>query len=313
MLKEEIKNNWETDIVGYAQMLSSLEAVGYPAWTIRFPDSYGVAIPYDGNDINESFARAKIRSADISLDTGNNTRALLLTTDSTEIKEPFAVLCKALVDPGDNGAQRVIISSSPVLWWKDWKELLGNKNIDDRIYDTLGELCVLQKLINNSEDPEWIGPDGGSYDIETNSRYVEVKSTINRSKTEVTISNQFQLFPPGKPLILVFCRFEPVVLGGISIDSVLEALESIGYNTVLLNSKLELKGFEKGMSSRKKRFVLHEMLMFTINDSFPRITPDSFVGGVMPSGITKINYTVDLSGMASQSLLRGEEHDLQNN
>ena len=54
MLTDEIRNNWNCDIIGYAQPLSSLEKSDYPAWTVKFIDSYGVAIPYDGKqEINE--------------------------------------------------------------------------------------------------------------------------------------------------------------------------------------------------------------------------------------------------------------------
>ncbi|MBD5520792.1 MAG: PD-(D/E)XK motif protein [Lachnospiraceae bacterium] len=314
MLKKSIQNNWKTDIVGYAQSIVELEDTKYPAWTVKFIDSYGVAIPYEGGEeINETFANAKIRSADIRFKNENIQRAIVLTTDSDEIKVPFSNLCEALIDPGEKGEYRVIIESSPILWWKDWKELLGNKNIDERIYDVLGELCVLKYVVLNGEDAEWNGPDGASYDIETNERFVEVKSSISREKKEVTISNQFQLFPAEKTLDLVLCRFEPVIISGISIDSVMLEFENMGYNTELLNRKLELRGFERGMSARKKNFLLHEMLLYTVNDSFPRITPESFTRGVIPAGITKITYTVDLSGMNSISLLNGEDDDIQNN
>lgn len=311
MLKKSILNNWKTDIVGYAQIIEELEITKYPAWTIRFIDSYGVAIPYSGDqDINESFANAKIRSTDIKFKDSTTKRAIVLTTDSDDISAPFATLCEALVDPGENGEYRTIIESSPIIWWKEWKELLGNKNIDERIYDVLGELCVLKYMILKGEEAEWNGPNGASYDIEANDRFVEVKSSINRQKKEVTISNQFQLFPPGKPLFLILCRFEPVIASGVSIDSIMSDFESMGYNTEDLNKKLELLGFERGMSARKKCFVLHEMLQYRIDESFPRITPESFVGGALPAGITKISYTAELSGIESVSLLSGEGNDI---
>lgn len=314
MLKKSIQNNWKTDIVGYAQSIAELEDTKYPAWTVKFIDSYGVAIPYEGvEEINETFANAKIRSANIRFRNENIQRAIVLTTDSDEINVSFSNLCEALIDPGEKGEYRVMIETSPILWWKDWKELLGNKNIDERIYDVLGELCVLKYVVLNGEDAEWNGPDGASYDIETNERFIEVKSSISREKKEVTISNQFQLFPAEKMLALVLCRFEPVIISGISIDSVMSGFENMGYNTELLNRKLELLGFERGMSARKKNFLLHEMLLYTVDDSFPRITPESFARGIIPEGITKITYTVDLSGMNSISLLNGEDDDIQNN
>lgn len=311
MLKRTILNNWDTDIVGYAQSISLLENTKYPAWTIKFVDSYGVAIPYEGEEeINESFSNAKIRSTTIQFKEGNAKKALVLTSEATDIKVPFATLCEALVDPGENGERRIVIENSPVLWWKEWKELLGNKNIDERIYDVLGELCVLKYLVSKGEDAEWNGPDGASYDIETDMRFVEVKSSINRDRREVTISSQFQLFPEEKHLDLVLCRFEPVIFSGISIDSIMDEFETMGYNTYLLNSKLEKLGFEQGMSARKKNFKLHEMLQYKVDDTFPCITPASFVNGVMPDGILKITYTADLSGLTPVSLLNGDSNDI---
>ncbi len=314
MLKEAIRNNWATDIKGYAQIIPHMEGTDYPAWTIKYEDSYGVALPYDGTEeINEHFSNARIYSDDIVFDNQTVKHALILTTASEGIVATFSALCSELIDPGSDGEKRKDILANPLDWWKTWKEMLGNRNIDPRIYDVLGELCVLKKLVETGEDANWNGPDGKSYDIETDHFFAEVKSTIVRDKLEVTISNKTQLDPSGKNLYLVLCQFEPTVLTGVSIDSVVADFGVMGYNTALLNSKLAKLGFEEGMSSRKKTFLLHAMLKYTIDSDFPRITPASFVGGVMPAGITKITYTVDLSGMTPESMLQGVNNDLQNN
>ncbi len=314
MLVNEIKSNWDTDILGYAQIIPSLKDSTFPAWTVKLVDGYGVAVPYSGNDINENFSSARIFSADnIMLVGGNMQRSLVLITGASGIEHPFATLCSELVDPGDNGIARQAILNDPVAWWKKWKELLGNKNIDSRIYDVLGELCVLYTLLANNEDASWNGPAGASYDIETDSRFVEVKSTLSRSKREITVSNQFQLDPPRKPLNLVLCAFEPTVQTGISINGIVSKLGAIGYNTDLINQYLSELGFEVGMSARNKTFILHEMLKYSIDAGFPRITPESFIGGVLPAGIKKITYTVDLNGMTPTSMVQGADNDLQNN
>ena len=184
---------------------------------------------------------------------------------------------------------------------------LGNKNIDPRIYDVLGELIVLKTMIPLGEDISWNGPDHASYDIEMESKFVEVKSTIARDKREVTISSHFQLQPENKPLHLVLCQFEPSFLTGVSIDSVIDDISKLGYNTFFIEKKLQEMGFENGMSSRKKTFILHDLLDYEIDDDFPRITTESFKGGVLPVGITKITYTVDLSGIQVVSLLQGDQ------
>lgn len=311
MLIQEIRSNWKTDILGYAQIISSLKDTEYPAWTVRLVDEYGVAIPYAGEDINESFSNARIFSTDnIMISAGMMQRSLVLTTASVGIERPFATLCSELIDPGIDGAARNAILADPVAWWKKWKELLGNRNIDARIYDVLGELCVLYQLLQSGEESSWNGPNGASYDIETVNRFVEVKSTLSRSKREITVSNQFQLDPPDKPLNLVLCAFEPTVQSGVSINRMIAKFEEIGYNISLINKKLSELGFEEGMSSRNKTFILHEMLKYTIGSDFPRITPESFVGGVLPTGITKITYTVDLSGMPSEAMVQGANYDI---
>lgn len=314
MLVENIKSNWKTDILGYAQAILPLKGTDYPAWTVKLIDGYGVAISYSGEDINESFSSVRIFSADnIMISPGVMQRSLVLITASSGIEKPFATLCSEFIEPGIDGSARDAILNDPVAWWKKWKELLGNKNIDARIYDVLGELCVLYVLLKSGENAAWNGPDGASYDIETDSRFVEVKSTLSRSKREITISNQFQLDPPGKPLNLVLCVFEPTVQSGISINGILGRLNDLGYNIRMVNQKLSDLGFEEGMSSRNRTFLLHEMLKYTVGSDFPRITPESFVGGVLPAGVTKISYTVNLSGMPSESMVQGANNDIQNN
>ena len=81
----------------------------------------------------------------------------------------------------------------------------------------------------------------------------------------------------------------------------------------MINQKLSELGFEEGMSARNRTFLLHEMLKYAVSFDFPRITPESFVGGVLPMGVTKITYTVDLSGMPSEPMVQGANHDIQNN
>lgn len=302
---QDILHNWDLDIHENLQKIPVLFNMGYPSWTVNFQDEYGVAIPYKGKaDINERFENARLKSGIIRPNAGEELSAVMLTTNNQTMKKPFASFCCDFLDPGSDGCQRIVKETDPLSWWYEWKTLLGNRNIDEMIYDTLGELCVLYYAAIHDPESFWNGPDGATYDIETSRCFFEVKSTLSHDKKQVTISNQFQLFPPDKPLKLVLCRFEPVQMSGISIDKMLEKFERIGYNIEAINSKLEMKGMEKGRSSRKKGFILHEMLQYEITDDFPRITPESFIGGVTPHGIVKINYTADLADLNAVSLLQ---------
>ena len=313
-LRNDILNNWKTDIVGFAHSIDSLENLGYNGWTVKYQDAYGVAIPYEGaEEIHEFFSNAEIKSDIISVKDGLAQRAILLLADYSVAQSSFAALCEELIIPGENGANRKNVTSSPVTWWQEWKELLGNRNIDERVYDTLGELCVLKYLVSSGIEASWGGPNAATYDIEILGGYVEVKSTVSRSKKEITVSSKFQLDPPGKSLDLVMCVFEDSVYNGLSIDQVVTDLVSLGISGEYLNTRLSKKGLQEGMSARRRKFILHEMLKYKVDEAFPRITPASFVGGVIPSGITTITYTVNLDGMEAESLIQGDGNEIQNN
>lgn len=306
MLSKVIQKNWETDILGYAQSIYAPQLSEFPAWTVKFEGCYGVAIPSAPDcEINENFAGAHITNMVIHPNNSNPVYSIVLTASSEAIRRPFSLLCEALIEPGNNGDLRSNISTNPISWWKEWKELLGNRNIDESTYDTLGELCALKWLVISGKDAVWNGPSGATYDLEVEDMFVEVKSTIARDKREITISNHFQLDPPGKELKLVLCQFEESVFNGVSIDGIMDSFFSMGYNTALIEEKLEAKGFAKGKSSRRRRFILHDMLLYKVDEHFPRITPEMFIGGVMPSGITKISYTVDLGGLTPESIAQG--------
>ena len=310
MITEEIRLNWKLGIIGNAREIASLKDTGYPAWCVKFPGEYGVAIPYSGEtSVNENFAHARICNTTISFNGSSQKNVLLLVSDSVGIELPFSSLCAEFVDPGINGVFRKEIESSPVGWWSEWKELLGNRNIDDRIYDVLGELCVLAYFEKLGCSPEWNGPTGASYDIEMSEEFVEVKSTLSSTKKEITISNLFQLDPPGKKLSLVLCQFEPSVEAGVSINSVVADLESQGFNVSTLNEKLIHQGFAPGKSARNKRFILHTMLKYAVDSDFPRIVPSSFVTGSLPTGIMRITYTVNLDDLVPIVLEKGNTDD----
>jgi hypothetical protein len=304
MLAQQIMINWDTSAKGYATKIVSLFDAGYPAWTIKTTEIYGVAIPVPENtEVSESFSGAKLYNDIMMLDGTEQINVLLLTTKLDSIRYPFATLCAELIAPGENGSLRKEVETNPVSWWMQWKELLGNKNVDDRIYDVLGELTVLRYLTKNGEQAIWNGPTGSTYDIDCDSIYYEVKSTVVRKKRQITLNNHFQLDPPdGKGLKLALCQFEPAQ-SGISIDSLVDDLVQYGYSRQDLNLKLEILGLEKGKSARKRCYDLHSMIMYTVNQQFPAIRESSFIGGTLPTGIESITYTISLDGVEGEKIV----------
>ena len=300
-LFEDIKANWRLDISNKLQEIALLKD-SYPAWTIKSFDGYGVAVPYEGEDVREDFSNAAIYCDYIGIN-GRNQKVLILSSKTQSIDSAFANLCLDFVNPGENGEYRKALLESPVKWWSSWKELLGNKSIDERVYDVIGELSLLKYYAQKGVNPKWNGPDQSSYDIETDEFFVEVKSSINRTRKEVTISSIYQLSNLNKKLYLAFCTFELTAGQGISINSLVRDLRELGYNIAVINEALEKKGFGVGKSDRNKTFILHSVYQYAVDERFPKVVEQSFAAGVLPSGVIDVSYTVDLTGLDAVNLM----------
>ena len=301
-LFDEIRSNWGLDIFNKLQEIKSLKNA-YPAWSIKTSDGFGVAVLYDGEDVREDFSNAAIYCEQIIVNNENH-KVLVLSSKNTLMDSAFINLCVDFVDPGENGESRRTLLASPAKWWASWKELLGNKSVDARVYDVVGELAVLRYYARKGLNPKWNGPNNSSYDIELDDAFVEVKSSINRTKKEVAISSIYQLSSLNKKLFLTFCTFELTVVQGESINSLVEDLKLLGYNVTTINESLKKKGFGIGKSDRNKKFILHSMYQYEVNEKFPKVVEQSFVNGVLPKGIVDISYVVDLSGLEAVNLIK---------
>ena len=302
MFVSTITRKWIESSGNRISEIEELRTCGVKGWTIREGQRYGVAIPISEEKcISESFSGARLGTAYILIENQIKIYVLMLICENPTIQEPFAALCAEFINPGESGTFRKEIEENPLRWWTQWKELLGNKNVEEKVYDVLGELLCLRYLAASKRNAEWNGPTGATYDIDCEDEYYEVKSTLSRNKKEVTISNHFQLEPPaGTALYLVFCQFETAITG-VCINDVLNELVSLGYNRLDLEKKLELLGLEKGKSARDKKYILHAISEYKIDDKFPSITKKSFKNDCLPVGIQSITYTVSLDGLESKA------------
>ncbi len=299
-LSEEIINHWSTSKRGYAQELPSLADTGYPAWSVILPDGrFGVAVPYgERGSVFETFASVWVESLTMT----NVSEGPVLTLASFDSAQAFAALCAEFVAPGIGGCSRDALVEDPVSWWKEWKGLLGNKNVDMRVYDILGELVCLEALSNMGIEPVWGGPNGASCDIDCGSKKFEVKSTLSRSSKSVQIHGLFQLGDDGLEKFLVLAQFEPTV-EGLSIDGMVDVLVGRGFSRAELNNALLELGYPSGNSARRKCYSLRGLTKYPVNDAFPHISSDSFVGEVLPLGVTSISYGIDLDGVPGESMV----------
>ena len=150
---------------------------------------------------------------------------------------------------------------------------------------------------------EYRGPDAGRHDIELPRLSLEVKSHLHAAgddrEGELVISSETQLSPTGnKPLYVVYCSMEET--GDLTLES--EAAK-IPQDRVTILRKLGKGGFVEGDFAWRRPYHLQcEPRVYEITSDFPKITPSQFVGGVFPSGVTKLVYHVDLHNIPYRPL-----------
>lgn len=308
----EMKTNLETIKSGfafmdkpYAQRVVQDNDNSY--WIFRWEDRFGVGITVPKTLVfSEVFATAQLYTDTIYLKSeGSERRFLLLTSSDDYSRNEFAKVCESFIELGEENQQRNKLTENPAVWWKTWRSLLGNAIHERMPYDVIGELFVYYKLLKSGcKNIVWNGPKKSSHDIESKIIDYEVKSTLKRYDSSVTISGQHQLSVPlGKKLFLVFCRFEPSETKGYSINSLINKIEELGVKRNDLEKKLSSLGFEEGRTSRLECYIIHgSVRLFLVDAMFPQITDESFLNGVLPAGIIRISYEVDLENLNSISL-----------
>lgn len=300
-MEDQIKDNFYRGYTEKAMKLNGLPE-NYPAWTIKFHNWFGIAVPYDGTyDFSEHFSEMQIRTEKGTVIDGKEYNLLMLICGDMTLRDEFSLVCSQFAEPGENGRNRLNLVNNPETWWRKWKGLLGNISADREAYSVLGELTALAYFMKKGYNPIWTGQNSATNDIEMNSYSAEVKSTTSRYGYEITVSSIYQLRAEHK-LDLVFCRFEKNT-SGRSIDDIVEELISLGYDGALLEKGLKKCGFEQGCTARKYTYKLLEMKKYSVDEGFPMVTEHSFKDDCLPPHIVKFSYTVDLSGIACENLL----------
>lgn len=275
----------------------------YPAWVFRKSAEYGVFIALEDESfrLSEGFSGSAFCTDDIQIN-GALRRVLKLSSSEKQSRNEFAVLCSQFIDPGETGGHRKKICAAPLDWWMRWKDLVGNKAVDLQPHSVLGELWMVLHLLKKGKQPNWRGPDASTHDIESTDQSWEVKATIARYGNIVQISGQHQLSCDSeKKLTLVFLRFEEGS-GSLSMNSLLLQLRNSGLADANLEDKLRRLGYPEGKPDRDRVYRLLEAKEYNVDEKFPRITSENFVGGLIPPNIVQLTYKIDLASLASADI-----------
>lgn len=294
VLVDEISEYFAAAVVGFRKLTNLPSEC--PAWTLITSKYYGVAIPNPKQKkINEQFSSVCIEEQ--SYKNGEQLdHYLVLLCTNRNLRREFAFICAQFVEPGDQNGNRNGLQSNPFIWWRTWRSLLGNRIAEKPAFAVIGEMLSVEYQLQQGIKTYWGGPEAGSHDIDTSDKAIEVKSTTQKYQSMLTISSQNQL-KSTKPLELYFLRFEECRMDGLDIDTMAKRLTGLGYDAFALERQLSLLGFGIGKEARSYEYRLLEKRKYQIDEGFPRIVPESFVGGVLPHAIVHIEYTVDLDGL----------------
>ncbi len=267
----------------------------YPAYVIRLGQSFGVG--FEAGEIDpfvENFVNSKVMTSRFMF-AGKPTTFLLLLSTLHGTRSQFAYVSANFVNPGYEGDQRREIIRNPETWTSSWKDLLGNAKVTKTEYDVLGELIVLHHLLPKDKSIKWTGSLEGTHDLESEKTSYEVKSTLNKYANALTISSQNQL-ESNKQVKLFFMRLERNPHGE-SINDYVHKLCEKGYSRKELEENLSSSGFVEGLPARKHSYVILENRIFTVDETFPKLSINDLTNPVLKEKILKISYTIDVTGL----------------
>lgn len=266
-------------------------------YIVKIDGMQGIAIEIETDKhVNEKFSDISYYTKEYLID-GEERHLLLLVSKNQRLFADFAIICAGFLEKVLDAETYQEIKKDPLSWWHTIKELIGNANVEKTAYSVLAEMLCYYHLLKKGHEASWVGPLGSSVDIDTNEGSYEVKSTLSRYGSEITVNSQYQL----KAKYLMFFRFEPDDFG-ISIQDLALRLIGLGIDESRIENALEYLKYPNGSEIRSKSYRLLEVTKYNIDESFPRILPESFIDGKMPKHITGLIYKLDLSGLVGDAV-----------
>ncbi len=207
-------------------------------------------------------------------------RYLVFSTD--EVCVAFVDL--ALVELG-NPERRKEIASNPEIFYDEIAHMLGNSFTEDRVASKIAELYVYLKLRENGIEAVFGGFEKKSlHDINCGDYVIEVKSTQKHHGWPITTNpDQMKVSVEGADLYLCLVRMEPTDAEGKDVYSI-EKLDNLLGEYSGTDS---LPNMPRNSSVRGKRFLVQEVRILQVTQSFPR----PYLEG---NGAKLTNYTLNL-------------------
>jgi hypothetical protein len=196
-----------------------------------------------------------------------------------------------------------------------WRELLSHDSAGIPDLPTLlglfGELWVLRELTRQQRRAVelWLGPTGARHDFSNGSIAIEVKASQQRRGRLITIHGHDQLDAPANgSLYLALLQLEEVPSGGEAVPDLVQELTALGCDQYeLLRRLARLNITQETLAAvSNMRFRVLTTNIYRVDDSFPRITSSSFVGGRLPNGVIGLTYQIDVSSAPPYPIQPGD-------
>lgn len=192
-------------------------------------------------------------------------------------------------------------------WQTFWKRPRGAELNRPEQIGLFGEVWLLAELIRalGVEVVErWTGPNGERHDFQGPATHLEVKATEKETPV-FRISGLDQLQPAedrALGLVAVMVREETGAAESLvtAVRAVEKLLEGHVVELEMFRQKLLDVGYraEREEEWGRLRLLVRSVEVYLVDDRFPRLTPESFTTGMVPPGVVRVEYDVDLSAFA---------------
>lgn len=267
-------------------------------YVYKYDSYFGVAVKNDlKTEVYEEFNAVRFRSDS------------LVEVNKDEMPEHYLMLeCNnfdfihefSLIGAEFSETNREKLLHNPLNWWDSWSEMLGDIKSSALASDVFAELLAYAYFVREGNNVTWKPSDYLSQDLEMDDFNLEVKSTMMKYQSRITVSSQFQVDNlDNKDVKLLFVRLEKSE-SGHSINDIVKSLPDD--HAKFVSNELALIGYNLISKKSNQKFRVLEIRLYNIDNLFPKITLDSFVDRHLPVGITGITYEVDLDGLSYERI-----------
>lgn len=232
---------------------------------------------------------------------------ILLVIKNKELEDKFTVMCFDIAESSKESLSSIEALKKVAKSLSRWADLFKTSNPArlkmNQAIGLWGEIKILKDLIEeNIEGVDvvvrgWRGPNGDQKDIGYNRRRIEIKTQLSTRKTQLAISSLDQLDDNVEMLMIVLNRVSPADDGYSILDLVKITQNLIRESkeaTLDFKRKIILAGYDDTDDQCKAKYALNEMLIYKVNDTFPRLIPRN-----VPVGITSAQYAILCSAITS--------------